>query len=344
MGSADDARHDAGSPALAACLARRPLPAPPAGEILSRSRPAEFAAPISTWSMAGCPTRSCRWSRARIVGRVAEIGSGVEGFAVGQRIGVPWLEAHLRHVRHCSTGREKSVRYAAVHRLYARWRLYQPCGRGRQFCFPLPELGDDAELAPRSAAGLIGWRSYRMAGEGRALGLYGFGAAAHILAQVAAWQGRRVHAFTRAGDVAAQALARSLGAVWAGGSEEMPPEPLDAAIIFAPVGALVPLALKAVKKGGRVVCGGIHMSDIPSHALLWKSATSSRSPTTRADAREFWRWPCAPGADGGHAIRARSGQRGARRPREGRLQGAVLVPEGMALRHSGVSSPSKHGR
>ena len=139
-------------------------------------------------------------------------------------------------------------------------------------------------------AGLIGWRSYRMAGEGRTLGLYGFGAAAHILAQVAAWQGRRVYAFTRDGDKAAQEFARSLGAVWAGGSNEMPPEPLDAAIIFAPVGALVPAALAAVKKGGRVVCGGIHMSDIPSfpYRLLWEERhIVSVANLTRADAREF---------------------------------------------------------
>jgi propanol-preferring alcohol dehydrogenase len=139
-------------------------------------------------------------------------------------------------------------------------------------------------------AGLIGWRSFRMAGEGAALGIYGFGAAAHILAQVAAWQGRRVYAFTRAGDMAAQEFARSLGAAWAGGSEETPPEKLDAAIIFAPVGALVPLALRAVKKGGRVVCGGIHMSDIPSfpYRVLWEERqVMSVANLTRADGREF---------------------------------------------------------
>ena len=141
-----------------------------------------------------------------------------------------------------------------------------------RFCFPLGEAGDDAEITPWMCAGLIGWRSYRMAGEGTNLGLYGFGAAAHILAQVAKWQGRRIFAFTRNGDKAAQDFARSFGAVWAGNSDEAPPEPLDAAIIFAPVGALVPAALKAVRKGGRVVCGGIHMSDIPSfpYALLWE--------------------------------------------------------------------------
>jgi propanol-preferring alcohol dehydrogenase len=162
-----------------------------------------------------------------------------------------------------------------------------------RYCFPLPRSMDDAEAAPLLCAGLIGWRSYRMAGEGitlRTLGLYGFGAAAHILCQVADWQGRRVYAFTRSGDAAAQAFAKSLGATWAGGSDELPPEPLDAAIIFAPVGMLVPLALAAVRKGGRVVCGGIHMSDIPSfpYRLLWEERhLLSVANLTRRDAVEF---------------------------------------------------------
>ncbi len=141
-----------------------------------------------------------------------------------------------------------------------------------RFAFPLGEAGDDAALAPLLCAGLIGWRSLEIAGPGKALGLYGFGAAAHIIAQVARWQGRSVYAFTRPGDLATQAFARSLGAVWAGGSDTMPPEPLDAAIIFATVGDLVPLALQAVRKGGRVVCAGIHMSDLPGfpYRLLWE--------------------------------------------------------------------------
>jgi alcohol dehydrogenase, propanol-preferring len=154
----------------------------------------------------------------------------------------------------------------------------------------LPENLDAAEAAPLLCAGLIGWRSYRMAGEGSALGLYGFGAAAHILAQVAVAQGRKVYAFTRAGDTASQNFARSLGAAWAGGSDETPPEPLDAAIIFAPVGALVPAALAAVKKGGRVVCGGIHMSDIPSfpYRLLWEERqVVSVANLTRQNAHDF---------------------------------------------------------
>jgi len=225
-----------------------------------------------------------------IVGRVAAIGSQVAGFAVGERVGVPWLGHTCGICPYCRTGRE-NLCDTPLFTGYTRDGGYASHTLAdADYCFPLPERLDDAEAAPLLCAGLIGWRSYRMAGEGQALGLYGFGAAAHILAQVAAWQGWRVYAFTRAGDTAAQDLARSLGAVWAGGSDEMPPAPLDAAIIFAPVGALVPVALKTVRKGGRVVCGGIHMSDIPSfpYRLLWEERQLvSVANLTRADAREF---------------------------------------------------------
>jgi len=225
-----------------------------------------------------------------IVGRVAALGAGVSGFALGQRVGVPWLAGTCGVCPYCRSGRENlcdTPRFTGYTRDggYATHTVADA-----RFCFPLPDQLDAAEAAPLLCAGLIGWRSYRMAGEAIALGLYGFGAAAHILAQVAAWQGRRVYAFTRPGDQAAQGFARALGAVWAGGSDERPPEPLDAAIIFAPVGALVPAALGAVKKGGRVVCGGIHMSDIPSfpYRLLWEERRLvSVANLTRADAREF---------------------------------------------------------
>src|SRR5665647_3158467 len=211
-----------------------------------------------------------------IVGRVAAIGTGVQGFSVGERVGVPWLGATCGYCPYCLADSE-NLCDTPVFTGYTRdGGFASHTVADARYCFPLGEAGDDAEIAPWLCAGLIGWRSYRMAGEGKSekdlsLGLYGFGAAAHILAQVACWQGRRVFAFTRQGDTAAQDFARSLGAVWAGASEQLPPEPLDAAIIFAPVGALVPAALKAVKKGGRVVCGGIHMSDIPSfpYSLLW---------------------------------------------------------------------------
>jgi alcohol dehydrogenase, propanol-preferring len=224
-----------------------------------------------------------------IVGRVDAIGAGISGFEIGARVGVPWLGATCGVCPYCRKGSE-NLCDQPLFTGYTRDGGYATHAvADARYCFPLP-AGDDAALAPLLCAGLIGWRSYRMAGEGRALGLYGFGAAAHILAQVAAWQGRRVYAFTRAGDEAAQRFARALGAVWAGASDEAPPEPLDAAIIFAPVGALVPVALKAVKKGGRVVCGGIHMSDIPSfpYRILWEERLLvSVANLTRADAREF---------------------------------------------------------
>jgi propanol-preferring alcohol dehydrogenase len=266
-----------------------------------------------------------------IVGRVAAIGAGVDGFSLQERVGVPWLGATCGTCPYCAEGAE-NLCDTPVFTGYTRDGGYATHAvADARYCFPLGEDGDDAEIAPWLCAGLIGWRSYRMAGESKTLGLYGFGAAAHILAQVAIWQGRRVFAFTREGDNAAQDFARSLGAVWAGASEEPPPEPLDAAIIFAPVGALVPAALKAVKKGGRVVCGGIHMSDIPSfpYSLLWEERhVMSVANLTRADAREFLaiapkarvkcevtRYPLA------RANEALSDLR------EGRLQGAaVLIP------------------
>jgi propanol-preferring alcohol dehydrogenase len=269
-----------------------------------------------------------------IVGRVAAFGDGVTGFAVGERIGVPWLGFTCGICPYCRSGRE-NLCDRPLFTGYTRDGGYATHAvADARFCFPLPERGDDAEIAPFLCAGLIGWRSYRMAAEGgnlQALGLYGFGAAAHILSQVAAWRGHRVYAFTRGGDEAAQAFARSLGAVWAGASEEKPPEPLDAAIIFAPVGALVPLALAAVKKGGRVVCGGIHMSDIPSfpYRLLWEERhIVSVANLTRADAREFL--DVAPKA----GVRTEVTRYPLERAndaladlREGRLQGAaVLIP------------------
>ena len=265
-----------------------------------------------------------------IVGEVAALGAGVTGFAIGERVGVPWLGHTCGHCPYCVAGRE-NLCDAPLFTGYTREGGYASHAvADANYCFPLP-AGDAAATAPLLCAGLIGWRSYKMAGQGRALGLYGFGAAAHILAQVAAWQGRRVYAFTRPGDAAAQSFARSLGAAWAGGSDEMPPEPLDAAIIFAPVGALVPLALRAVKKGGRVICGGIHMSDIPRfpYALLWEERElHSVANLTRKDAREFL--ALAPKAGVRTEVtRYALGEANAALAdlREGRLQGAaVLVP------------------
>jgi propanol-preferring alcohol dehydrogenase len=266
-----------------------------------------------------------------IVGNVAAVGEGVEGLAPGARVGVPWLGATCGVCPYCGAGRE-NLCDDPLFTGYTRDGGYATHAvAGARFCFPLPQEGDAAALAPLMCAGLIGWRSFRMAGEGAALGIYGFGAAAHILAQVAAWQGRRVYAFTRAGDTAAQEFARSLGAVWAGGSEETPPETLDAAIIFAPVGALVPLALRAVKKGGRVVCGGIHMSDIPGfpYRLLWEERqVMSVANLTRADAREFLAIAPEAGVKT-EVVRYPLGQANAALDdlRDGRLRGAaVLIP------------------
>ncbi|SRR6266571_4347676 len=224
-----------------------------------------------------------------IVGTVAAVGAGAD-VAVGDRIGVPWLGWTCGACRYCRTGRENLCDRA-------RFTGYQLDGgyaeytvADARYALPLPPAYPDAAAAPLLCAGLIGYRSLVAAGDGERLGLYGFGAAAHIVAQVARYQGRRVFAFTRAGDVAAQAFARELGAVWAGDSEATPPEPLDVAILFAPVGALVPTALRAVVKGGTVVCAGIHMSDIPSfpYELLWgERVVRSVANLTRRDGEEF---------------------------------------------------------
>ena len=266
-----------------------------------------------------------------IVGRVAALGEGVSGFELGERVGVPWLGATCGVCPYCRSGRENLCDHPIFTGYTRDGGFASHTIADARYCFPLGEAGDDAEIAPWLCAGLIGWRSYRKAGEGATLGIYGFGAAAHILAQVASWQGRRIYAFTRAGDTAAQDFARSLGAVWAGGSGEAPPELLDAAIIFAPVGALVPVALRAVKKGGRVVCGGIHMSDIPSfpYSILWEERqVMSVANLTRQDAHEFLE--IAPKA-GVHAEVKRYPLEKANEAlsdlRDGRLQGAaVLVP------------------
>jgi propanol-preferring alcohol dehydrogenase len=225
-----------------------------------------------------------------IVGRVAALGAGVEGFASGERVGVAWLGYTCGQCRYCRAGCE-NLCDRPLFTGYTRDGGYAThMVADARYAFALGEGGDDAALAPLLCAGLIGYRSYRIAGEGEALGIYGFGAAAHILAQLARYEGRRIYAFTRRGDEKAQGFARELGAVWAGGSDEAPPEPLDAAIIFAPVGALIPAALRAVRKGGRVVAGGIHMSDIPSfpYRILWEERQIvSVANLTRQDAREF---------------------------------------------------------
>ena len=266
-----------------------------------------------------------------IVGTVAASGERAERFPEGERVGVPWLGWTCGRCEHCRAGRENlcgEARFTGFHRDGG----YAECALAdERFCFALPASYGDAEAAPLLCAGLIGYRALSMAGDARRVGIYGFGAAAHIVAQVAAFQGRELYAFTRPGDAAAQDFARRLGCRWAGDSTARAPEPLDAALLFAPVGALVPLALAATRKGGAVVCAGIHMSDIPSfpYALLWgERALRSVANLTRRDGEEFMRLaPLArvrtevrryPLADANSALRDL---------REGALNGAaVLVP------------------
>jgi len=227
-----------------------------------------------------------------IVGRIDMVGPGVKGLYEGERVGIPWLGHTCGVCPYCIGARENLCDHPLFTGYTRDGGFATAMIADARYAFPLGELGSDVSLAPLLCAGLIGWRSLMIAGDGKRLGLYGFGAAAHILAQVARWEGRSVFAFTRPGDVATQGFARHLGATWAGGSDEMPPEPLDAAIIFATAGELVPLALKAVRKGGRVVCAGIHMSDIPSfpYGLLWEERQlMSVANLTRQDGLDFLR-------------------------------------------------------
>ncbi|PYQ00981.1 MAG: alcohol dehydrogenase [Acidobacteria bacterium] len=226
----------------------------------------------------------------QIVGIVEESGSGAGRHAAGSRVGVPWLGWTCGECAYCLSGRENLCRRARFTGYDLDGGYAEMAVADERFCFPIPEGYPDTQAAPLLCPGLIGWRSLKLAGDGERLGLYGFGAAAHIVAQVARHQGRRVFAFVRPGSGAARRFALEMGAAWAGGSDEAPPEALDAAIIFAPAGELVPLALRAVGPGGVVVCGGIHMSDIPSfpYARLWEERVlRSVANLTRADAEEF---------------------------------------------------------
>jgi len=225
-----------------------------------------------------------------IVGRVLSAGAGVSGFRTGDRVGVPWLASTCGRCRYCTEARENlcdSARYTGYTRDggFATHALADA-----RYVFRLPDRYDDVHAAPLLCAGLVGHRAWTMAGPAGVVGLYGFGAAAHLIAQIAVAEGREVYAFTRPGDAAAQALARGLGATWAGGSDEPAPVPLDAAILFAPAGALVPVALAATRPGGTVVCAGIHMTDIPSfpYRLLWRERTlRSVANLTRGDGERF---------------------------------------------------------
>jgi propanol-preferring alcohol dehydrogenase len=267
-----------------------------------------------------------------IVGRVAQLGSDVTTLGVGDRVGVPWLARTCGACRYCKLGLENLCEHALFTGYTVPGGYAELTVADARYCLPIPAGYSDVEAAPLLCAGLIGYRAYRAAGDASRLGLYGFGAAAHLLAQVARAEGREVYAFTKPGDTDGQRFARRLGAAWAGGSDERPPEELDAAIIFAAVGALVPAALAAVRKGGRVVCAGIHMSDIPQfpYRLLWGERTvASVANLTREDGAAFMRLlnrielhPAVepfPLAQANEALA---------RLRDGRLQGAaVLVNE-----------------
>jgi len=226
----------------------------------------------------------------QIVGEVRRCGAGVTDFVEGQRLGVPWLGGSCGHCDYCARGEENLCDSAVYTGYQVNGGFAEYCAADARYCFPIPEGFDDVQAAPLLCAGLIGYRSYRPARDAARLGLYGFGAAAHILIQVAHFHGQEVYAFTRQGDAPAQDFARQLGAAWAGDSSSPSPVELDAAIIFAPVGELVPTALRAVRKGGRVICAGIHMSDIPSfpYAWLWgERHIQSIANLTRRDGEEF---------------------------------------------------------
>jgi propanol-preferring alcohol dehydrogenase len=265
-----------------------------------------------------------------IVGSVVEKGARAEPFSIGERVGVPWVGYTCGQCRFCRDGRENLCDQPlftgyTIDGGYAEYTVAD-----RRYCFPLPDSYDDTAVAPLLCAGLIGYRSYRMAGEkATRIGIYGFGGAAHIIAQVAVHQGKKVYAFTRPGDRQARQFARELGAVWAGDSTEIPPEPLDAAIIFAPVGSLLPAALKATAKGGRVVCGGIHMSDIPSfpYQILWEEReVCSVANLTRKDGEELLAVaPEVPVVTETEVFPLDQANEALSRLREGKLQGAAVL-------------------
>jgi len=267
-----------------------------------------------------------------IVGRIVEVGSNVSGFHIGDRVGIPWLGWTCGACEYCRSDRENLCANARFTGYTLDGGYAEFVVADARFCFRLPEPMDDVAAAPLLCAGLIGYRSLVKAGDARRLGIYGFGAAAHIVAQVARFQGRKVFAFTRPGDTAAQEFARRLGAEWTGGSDEPPPEPLDAAIIFAPVGPLVPLALRAVARGGTVVCGGIHMSDIPRFPYrdLWQERSlCSVANLTRHDGDEFFKLIARiPLQTETQVFPLEDANEALSRLREGRLQGAAVLQPG----------------
>ncbi len=273
----------------------------------------------------------------QIVGTVAVTGDGATRYSQGDRVGIPWLGGSCGHCRFCRSGHENLCDESRYTGYQIDGGFAELCVADERFCFPIPDGYPDLQAAPLFCAGLIGYRALCMAGEAEKLGFYGFGAAAHILIQVARYKGREVYAFTRRDDVEGQAFARSLGAVWAGSSDELPPDPLDAAIIFAPVGSLVPASLRAVTKGGTVVCAGIYMSDIPSfpYSILWgERVVRSVANLTRRDGEEFLALaPKVPVRTEVHPYPLEKANNALNDLREGRFNGAaVIVVDPNALR------------
>ena len=280
--------HEAGSPLV---MVEVPTPQPGKGQVLLRISACGVCRTDLHLLDAELPSIHYPITPGHeIVGRVVMLGKDVDRLQLGDRVGVPWLGRTCGVCRYCKEGLENLCEYAGFTGYTLDGGYAQFMVADARFCLPIPASYTDEAAAPLLCAGLIGYRAYRAAGEAHSLGLYGFGAAAHLLAQVAVAQGRKVFAFTRPGDHEAQSFASGLGATWVGGSDQAPPEPLDAAIIFASVGALIPAALQAVRKGGRVICAGIHMSDIPGfpYRLLWgERSVSSVANLTRADGEEF---------------------------------------------------------
>jgi len=268
----------------------------------------------------------------QIVGLVSGVGQGASRFSVGERVGVPWLGWTDGRCRFCRSGRENLCDRARFTGFQIDGGFAEETVADERYCLGLPESYSDLQVAPLLCAGLIGYRALMMTGDAERLGLYGFGASAHIIAQVARWQSRRVFAFTRAGDEEGQSFARSLGAEWAGSSTEMPPQELDAAIIFAPVGALVPAALAAVTKGGVVVCAGIHMSEIPSFSydLFWgERVLRSVANLTRKDGEEFMQLaPKVPVRTEIREFRLEDANEALQHLRAGELRGAAVLKIG----------------
>ena len=265
----------------------------------------------------------------QVVGTVAELGEGTTGFEIGNRVGIPWLGGSCGQCRYCADGKENLCDKARYTGYQIDGGFAEYCVADRNFCFPIPSDYPDLQAAPLLCAGLIGYRAFCMTGNPKRLGLYGFGAAAHILIQVARYQEIEVYAFTRKGDTEAQVFARELGAVWAGNSSQKPPDLLDSAIIFAPVGELVPAALRATVKGGVVVCAGIHMSDIPSfpYSILWEERIiRSVANLTRQDGEEFLALaPKVPVKTEAHPYPLEKANEALEDLREGRFTGAAVV-------------------